>query len=64
MKNEYTMKKETNTINEQTDIRIIVGKEGFIDCYKNQTLFLTPEGKKKLGVSDYMQETKSSQTAG
>jgi len=64
MKNEYTLKRETTATNEQSDIQIIVGKAGFIDCYKNQTLFLTPEGKQKLGINHYTQETKSAKSAG
>lgn len=64
MKNEYTMKRETTASNEQLDIQIMVEKAGFIDCYKNQTLFLTPEGKEKLGITQYTQETKSAKNAG
>ncbi|PGK51251.1 hypothetical protein CN918_26025 [Priestia megaterium] len=41
---------------EPSQIQSIVNETGFIDSYKNESLFLTAEGKQMLGIKSYHQK--------
>lgn len=42
--------------NDTVDIQMIVNEMGFMDSYKNESLYLTPEGKRALGIEMYRQK--------